>query len=328
MREKPFLESHQEDGGKLQPLGGVQGHQLHRVLILFERIEIADQRNSRQESFQIGIVGQVFELACDVDEFAQVLNTTEHQLVARRSGFLGNFVHVAGFFENHLHQLRDRHGTRHGAPAIDADGEVLQRLALFGWDAGDARRVVSRIHHRPAFCIGKFLQAIESGFPESAARIVDDSVECLTIRCVVDKTQIRHDVFNFGPVVKSRASHHCVGDIAAHQDFFNRSALGVGSVEQDATGELEIPGFQAFEFVDHKVRFVDFVDRRIAAHLAALLTVAAQDFVDALIIVFDDAVGGVQNGRSGAIVLFQLDQLRVGKVCLEAENNSKVRFAP
>ncbi len=105
MREDAFFESGEEDVAEFEALGAVHRHQRHVAGLFVERIEVANERDIRQEARnrRFGIVR--FVLASDADQFLQILNACAG--VVRFFGL--QFANVAGLFHDGDEEIGDAH---------------------------------------------------------------------------------------------------------------------------------------------------------------------------------------------------------------------------
>ena len=144
---------------------------------------------------------------------------------------------------------------------------------------------------------------------------------------VQGELQVRDDVAHLGPLVEGEAADDVVRDTGAPQSFFEEARLGVRAVEH---GGAQV-GFRASVLLDlrgDEARLALGVHGLVVADGRAGGVGRPEGLVLALGVVLDDGVGRVEDGLRGAVVLFELDDARLGVVLLEVEYVRDVRAAP
>ena len=126
--EHPFFDADQQHQREFQPLGAVQGHQLHRVGIFVRLILAGFQRRVGEEGGEIAHVFQLVRalvLAAGGDQFVQVLYP--------RLGFLAFFRQIhgleAGVLDGDVRLLVQRQQGDLLLQRIDQIHEATHRVA-------------------------------------------------------------------------------------------------------------------------------------------------------------------------------------------------------
>ena len=114
--EDAFLPARQEDQREFQPLGRVQGHDLHRVR-LRSAVEVHDQGDVLQIGFER------LEVPHRLDQFLEVLQPG----LGGRALVEAEGVGIAALLQHLLHQARMGEASGLVAPAIHVAQEVGQR---------------------------------------------------------------------------------------------------------------------------------------------------------------------------------------------------------
>ena len=59
-----------------------------------------------------------------------------------------------------------------------------------------------------------------------------------------------------------------------------------------------------------------------------VFTIGTQLFTEASLVIGDDGIGGLKNGRCGAVVLFQFDHFHIGEIVLEVTDIIDIGATP
>ncbi|EMH76398.1 hypothetical protein EHI8A_126200 [Entamoeba histolytica HM-1:IMSS-B] len=126
---------------------------------------------------------------------------------------------------------------------------------------------------------------------------------------MLDQPQVGHGVLDLGALEESQTAIDAIGDLLAQQRLFQHPGLGVGAVED---GHLAAPGALlelAFDGLDDVARLVVLVEAGIEGDGLAFTGIGPQLLAEAAEVVGDQAVGGLEDGVGGAVVLLQADDL-------------------
>ena len=136
-------------------------------------------------------------------------------------------------------------------------------------------------------------------------------------------------VADLAAVVETLRADHAVGDLALAQGELEFAALAVGAEQHGEVLPLAADGALAGEdFLGDELGLLVVAGHGDDAHGIAALAGGAEDLLAAAEVVSDQAVGGVEDGVGGAVVLLQADDLRVWEKALEFEDVGDFRAAP
>ncbi len=131
------------------------------------------------------------------------------------------------------------------------------------------------------------------------------------------EAQIGQCVLDFSAFEEALAAVDAVLDVALDQLLFEVARLCVGAIQDRAVLRAAMLGDVFADALDHEARFVLFVVGGVKRDALAILACCPQLLAEAAAVAFDHAVGGLENVRGGAVVLFQLDRLRAGEIAQE-----------
>jgi hypothetical protein len=139
---------------------------------------------------------------------------------------------------------------------------------------------------------------------------------------VVHQLQVGNRVLDFGALEEALAAIHAIGNGRAEQRMFDHPRLRIGAVEHGDLAARPAFGDQVLDLFDDPLRFLQVAGGFIDAHLLAVAGIGAQVLAQALAVVGDQFVGGIQDVAVRAVVLLQLDQV------LDVEFRSKADILP
>ena len=120
-----------------------------------------------------------------------------------------------------------------------------------------------------------------------------------------------------------------VGEAPAHQRLFDDSRLRVDAIEHHHIGGAELVGLgQRRDLACDVVSLVALGHRGEVGDLLATLVLGPQRFLLALAIVPNHGARGGEDGFGRAVILLELEDLRVGKIVFEIEDVADVGAAP
>ena len=259
--------------------------------------------------------------------------THEFLEVFEPSGRIGRFVllphvGVAGFLQHRLRDVGLRHGLREFRPASERDQKIAQgrarsRLQLVGLDE-EARR----FHHRHARRAGVVVQKLDRRVAEAAFGHVDDALESEIVGWLIDATQIGEGVADLGALVEARSADDPIGHAERHKPVLDFAHLGGDANEDRDLGERMLLGVQRLDLLADEARLFLGIPGAGDRDLFAGLVFRAQRLAETALVLGDEAGGGRQDMRGGAIVALQPDHRRAGKIVLEAEDVVDLGAAP
>ena len=96
--------------------------------------------------------------------------------------------------------------------------------------------------------------------------------------------------------------------------------MRVGAIQN---GQIRMPATPVqvlAQTVGDELRLVVLVERGIELDRLAFAAVGPQILAEAVGVLGDQSVGGLENGAGGAVVLFELDDFGAGEILLEADH--------
>ncbi|CDD48497.1 putative uncharacterized protein [Bacteroides sp. CAG:875] len=214
---------------------------------------------------------------------------TAHQFHTYRIGIL---------LLGHLHKLRNQvtEALQFGVGTLVQCQSVAQRFAQH----------LPQTHLKTAGCLRQFTQRRA---PDATCRIIDDPLESLFIVRIHHHPEISHDVFHFLALVERQSPIDTVRNTALAQRLFEDTALGIRTVK-DGTVVIGIIllRMQLHNLIGHNLSFFHVaVGCKHPDRLPFVLF--RKDILPNLVTVFrNQAVGRIDNGLRGTVILFQLEQ--------------------
>ena len=171
-------------------------------------------------------------------------------------------------------------------------------------------------------------QAIHCGVANPARRHIDDASQTHGVVRILQDAQVGDQVFDFGAVIETRATHHQVGQVVRAQGLLQHARLPVGPVEHGEIarrGSLVQPGLHG--------------RGHVFGFLAFRLTLEHHDWISGaclgkeplgptLGVGRDHCIGRAQDVSRRTIVLLQLDHAGAGMIALEIEDVADVGPPP
>ena len=245
-----------------------------------------------------------------IDEFFQVFHAVGPIAVGAVVGQQTRLMqhHVDGVAQGVLHT-----GFAHDIEFADKGANGTAR------PPGD---VGSGIDQSELAGLGGVLQHLNAACADATRRHVQHPQKTGVIAGVFEQTQIGQGVFDFGPIKKAQPAIDPVGNGGVHHGLFQGPALRVAAVEHSdfaAQGgplcRLALAQTQQLsDFIAHPTGFVVIGGGLADANAFARALAGAQVFAQALAVVGDQVVGGVENVLVAAVVFFQFDLLDVGEL--------------
>jgi hypothetical protein len=155
---------------------------------------------------------------------------------------------------------------------------------------------------RAASCSG-----LERARADAARRKVDDAQETGVVVLVLQQAQVGQRVLDFGTFEEAQAAVHAVRHRGVEERRFNDPALRIAAVEHGHFLAVEAVARELSHFLDHPLRLGQVGGRLVHAHRLAGALAGAQVLAQALLVVADELVGGVEDVAVAAVVLLQLD---------------------
>ncbi|CDC95621.1 putative uncharacterized protein [Alistipes sp. CAG:268] len=339
-REEVLLHAHDVDIFVFEPLGRVDGHQRHLVAVLgVVLVHVGHQHDVLQPlldgrlllgralaAADLGVallleklhrVKQLLDVVQGRRRLGGVLRAVGGDDARTRGDLHTEVVEplvVAGERQraDHRHKLRDlaRDGPLHG---------VGHRL-------GNQR--IDRLPHRHAPFGGQLRDALHGRIADAAGRVIDDAAEGLVVARVDHQADVGQHVLDLLVVVERRALVDAVGDAAAAEVVLEHGRLVVRAVEDHRLG----PGIAGRAHLVAQIRnhHLGLLSVGIGLQDTDLLTHVARReavLVHALRVAHDDRIGRLDDRPRRAVVLLELEDLRVGEILLEREDVLDLRPA-
>ena len=280
VREHALFETAEEDDRELEALGGVQRHQGDERRRRVERVEIAHERDVREEIVERTRVLLAFELLGDAHELLKVLEPR----LGIGGVFALQFADVAGLFHHGDQEVADGEIARAFAQRRDQVGEAFEFLLLLRDGATKQFLIEHGLTNGDAGGVGRIDEARERLLADRTARHVHDAPEGHRVRGVHDVAQVRHHVL-------------------AEEAFFEHAGLRVRAVENEEVAVGRALAHEFFDLLDRVARFGPFGFRPIDGHGVAGGAVREDLLLGARRVLRDDFVRDGQDRLRRAVVL-------------------------
>ena len=320
------MDRHQDDLVGLVAVG-ILGVVFFRLAQQVDVLEVIAQGDGRIDRFlavfgeHLAHLGLFFAVLLDaVEQFLHVFEAAEAfrgVVVLEREQVAGGVADPGGQFVAvaRLRHFGQRFHHRDEIPQL-LDGGVFQAygIELFVFQQ---RCVVERTAGSRS-CGG---QALDGGIADAAGRHVDHPAEGLVVLRIDGQLEVGEHVLDLGPLVEGMSAVDTVGEIPFAQRFLEGARLGVGPVED---GEAVVRGFRAVDALDDggcdQVGLLAFGVGLDHADRLAFARLREAFLLQAPFVVRDQAVGGLDDGLRGAVILLQAEFLRLGIVLLETQD--------
>ena len=191
-----------------------------------------------------------------------------------------------------------------------------------------AVRVQHRRHQRKLVLGGVGGQLVDRRVADAALGLVDDAAERDVVVRIDQRAHVGDQILDLLALVELLAAVDAIRHAAAHERLFQHARLRVGAVQHgDLAGPVAV-GDQLARHRGHERRLVALIQRVVQRDALALARLGPQRLLLAPAVVGDDLVGRVEDVAGGAVVLLELDDLRLGEVLLKVEDVPDVRAAP
>src|SRR5512139_1636689 len=326
VRQDVLLDADQENVAELQPLGGVQRRQPHRVgLFLLASLEQRDQRDGLRQLQQVLLVLLAF-LGDPGGELEHVV-----PLVLRRA--LVVLVEQVNLVVDRLQQLVEQLSRRfaHDAllDAVDEVAELGERRQLALADLRRGGRREHRLEQADVEGGGDLAELLQRRRADAALGRRDGADERRIVVAVGDQAQVGDHVLDLGAVEERLPARQLVRHLLVPQRLLEDARLVVAAVEDGVVAPLgavlELVRQQPHH---HRFGLVLVVLGRHHLDRVADAEVAPQPLLEQLGIVGNEAVGGLEDANGRAVVLLQLDHVQVRVVFVELAQVVGRRAAP
>ena len=141
------------------------------------------------------------------------------------------------------------------------------------------------------------------------------------------ETNIGERVLHFRAFVETEAADEFVANAATAESFFKGTRLKVSAV-LDCAGLRRVVLEQFLQFSCNEFSFALCIARFKIAKVRSGWLFGAKSLAEAVGIVFDDGARGIENALCRAVISFEADDFRAGKVARKAQKDGNVRAAP
>ena len=168
----------------------------------------------------------------------------------------------------------------------------------------------------------------EAALADAARREIDDAQQRAVIFLVGDQAQVSQCMLNFLALEKAQAAINPIRHAGGEQSMFDNPRLRVGAIEHGDVGQRRAFAAQAAHFVDDVRRFLEIGGGLEHPQRFALGVRRPQAFAEALAVVPDQRIGGVEDIAVRAVVLFELDDFLNMEIALQVLHVRRRRAAP
>ena len=303
--EEVVFQAGDEDGVEFQAFGGMNRHERHARCAVVLLVAVGLQRTLLQKlgqrdvargdrllAFLVGLA-VALESTHGAEQFFHVFAFT----FAFRPVFLVEVGSDARGVDDVESQVEgaDIEQTR-----TEFENEVAKRLDLVECAFGELHPVLCGLFgHRPQTDIvfargGENL--LQGGGADAARGVVHHAFEGFLVVEIGDQAEVGDDVLDLFALIERHATVDAVGDVVFAQGIFERTALGVGAVEN---GDLIVGHFfaavQSTDCAGHFCGLFLVGRGRHHENLFAGIVLAVHRFFDLFFVVADDAVGRAHN---------------------------------
>ena len=194
-----------------------------------------------------------------------------------------------------------------------------------GGGCGD--QVFHRVPEGHTVFAGGIAERFESGFADSARRNVKHAKESDVVFGMHCETNIGEGILHFRTFVETEAPDEFVANAAAAESFFKGARLKVSAV-LDCAGLPRVVVEQFLQFAGDEFSFTLRIARFKIAKVRSRRLLSAKSLAQAVWIVFDDGARGIEDALRRAVISFEAEDLRAGKIARKAQKDGNVRAAP
>ena len=266
----------------------------------FSRVDVVLRRRGHE-------LLQVLDPALGLDRPLRVERIQIARLVQQRVEQLGDGTVLGGLGLERLHRVHE--ARERVARRLRQTGHLTPRR--FPHVDPEVVRVPEHARHR--------------GLSDATLGRVRDPREGRRVPRVDEERQVRDRVLDLRPLVELRAADHLVGDAGAREHLVEHPRLRVRAVEDGDLGAGHALVHEPLDLGRDPARLGVLVGHLPHAHRVAVPQVRPQVLGHLPAVVGDQRVRGVQDRLRGAVVLLQLDDVRVRVVLFELQDVPDVR---
>ena len=171
------------------------------------------------------------------------------------------------------------------------------------------------------------LQLLDAARADAARGEVHHAQEAGVVVGVLQQPQVGQRVLDLGALEEAQAAVHAVRHAGVEQRALDHAALRVAAVQQRDLAARHAAAVQLLRLFQEPLRLGVVAGGLEHAHRLAGAGVGAQVLAQALRVVLDQRVGGVEDVAEAAVVLLQLDDLRHAVLALEVGHVADARAA-
>ncbi len=157
---------------------------------------------------------------------------------------------------------------------------------------------------------------------------VDDAQQTGLIEGVVDETQVGDQVLDFAALVEADAPNEAVRDAVTHKRLFDCTGLGVGPVHDGDVAIGAASGDKPGDFGGGEFALLFVAVGLVGGDEVAALAFGPQLARMPVRVLADDAVGSLEDGRRGTVILFEQVDSAAREVTLEVLDVSHIGASP
>ena len=229
-----FFERHDVYDGKLESLGGMQGHERNFVDDRFPAIGVGHERSLFEKRLQAAVFGVLrVKLARRRD---QLLHVREPLLIF----FVVRSVQPIPVSRIGQHAPRDRFDrflNRRVQRVVQRDEAVQGRGGALG-QALHLAGFASRIEHRDSAPPRMILDPLQRRLADSSRRCIDHAPECRIVSRVIQQVEVGQHVLHLSPLVELVTIDNLVRNASLDEGLLEHPRQGIGAIKD---GEVARP---------------------------------------------------------------------------------------
>ena len=312
-RKNTFIHARQEDEREFQPLRTMDGHQGDAVVFPFIGVDIVYEsdffKEFRESAFRL-LGDEVFR---DRKQLAQIFLTA----LRLRILALLQLCEILRICHDLLDQFENIH-FRGRIQKIKDHRREIRKLALRSRRKPTALDAHDALEHRHAAGIRIVQELLDRRPSDTALWCIDDAGQTDIILEIIDDLQISQHVADFRAVIEACPADHRIADAASDERFFDDTRLRIHAVEDChiAIGAMLFHMLFLHRF-DDETCFRMLIDRGVMLEMRTGIILCPQTLRRAIRIVLYHCICRVQDRLRRAVVLLELDELRLRIVLLE-----------
>ncbi len=152
-------------------------------------------------------------------------------------------------------------------------------------------------------------------------RIIDDTAQRFLISGIYGQPEVGQHVLHFLTVVKRHSTIDPVRNIQPPEGFFDSPRLGIGTVQHSKCIIVQLVVHLGFKNrIGNQGAFFAVSGRFDQFYRLAIFILRPHSFLNLILIVGDDAVGGIHDHLGGTVILFQFIKLVFRVIVLKIQD--------